>query len=159
MATMTIEVPSADLNMFEVLVKRMGWMLRHEAKETSTYSRSEERAAQQRAHKMESFVDKFRTEEITEENILAECDAVRQEMYEAKQQQGLTLSQSDREWLADKLVMPSSAQKETLTAEERKARFLRLAGKWSETAEGEEYYQMMVHRNDVQPANREIKQR
>ena len=70
--------------------------------------------------------------------------------------QGLTLSQSDREWLADKLVMPSSAQKETLTAEERKARFLRLAGKWSETAEGEEYYQMMVHRNDVQPANREI---
>lgn len=65
--------------------------------------------------------------------------------------QGLTLSQSDREWLADKLVMPSSTKEETLTAEERKARFLRLAGKWSETAEGEEYYQMMVHRNDVKP--------
>lgn len=65
--------------------------------------------------------------------------------------QGLTLSQSDREWLADKLVMPSSTKEETLTAEERKARFLRLAGKWSETTEGEEYYQMMVHRNDVKP--------
>ncbi len=70
--------------------------------------------------------------------------------------QGLTLSQSDREWLADKLVMPSSGQVETLTAEERKARFLRLAGSWSETEEGEEYYQMMVHRNDVRPVNREV---
>ena len=70
--------------------------------------------------------------------------------------QGLMLSQSDREWLANKLVMPASAQDETLLAEERKARFLRLAGSWSETAEGEEYYQMMVHRNDMQPANREI---
>ncbi len=70
--------------------------------------------------------------------------------------QGLTLSQSDREWLADKLVMPSSGRVETLTAEERKARFLRLAGSWSETEEGEEYYQMMVHRNDVRPVNREV---
>ena len=70
--------------------------------------------------------------------------------------QGLTLSRSDCEWLANKLVMPGATQEETLTQEERKANFLRLAGSWSETEEGEEYYQMMVHRNDVQPANREI---
>ena len=30
MATMTIEVPAADLNMFEVLVRRMGWILRND---------------------------------------------------------------------------------------------------------------------------------
>jgi len=70
--------------------------------------------------------------------------------------QGLMLSQSDREWLANKLVMPVPSREESLSAEERKARFLRLAGSWSETEEGEEYYQMMVHRNDVHPANREI---
>lgn len=69
--------------------------------------------------------------------------------------QGLSLSQSDREWLANKLIM--SKDKETeLSAEERKARFLRLAGIWSETEEGEEYYQMMKHRDDGRPLNREI---
>jgi hypothetical protein len=61
--------------------------------------------------------------------------------------QGLSLSQSDREWLADKLTMPKDADS-GLTKEERKARFLRLAGRWSESAEGEEYYQMMKHRNE-----------
>lgn len=43
-----------------------------------------------------------------------------------------------------------------LTAEERKARFLRMAGIWSETKEGEEYYQMLKHRNDGRPLNRDI---
>ena len=69
--------------------------------------------------------------------------------------QGLSLSQSDREWLANKLIMPKDKETE-LSAEERKARFLRLAGIWSETEEGEEYYQMMKHRNDERPLNREI---
>ena len=69
--------------------------------------------------------------------------------------QGLSLSQSDREWQANKLIMPKETTPE-LTAEERKARFLRLAGIWSEDAEGQEYYQMMKHRNDGRPLNREI---
>ena len=51
--------------------------------------------------------------------------------------------------------MPTETESE-LTAEERKAQFLRLAGIWSESAEGEEYYQMMKHRNDGRPANRDI---
>ena len=73
--------------------------------------------------------------------------------------QGLSLSQSDREWLANKLIMPTEnniAKKENLTAEERKFRFLSKAGNWSETEEGEEYYQMLVHRNDNRPLNRDI---
>lgn len=68
--------------------------------------------------------------------------------------QGLSLSQSEREWLANKLIMPDNAALD-LAAEERKADFLRLAGSWSD-AEGEEYYQMMKHRNDGRPVNREI---
>lgn len=68
--------------------------------------------------------------------------------------QGLSLSQSDREWLANKLIMPKETVAE-LTDEERKARFLRLAGSWSD-AEGEEYYQIMKHRNDGRPANRPV---
>ena len=74
--------------------------------------------------------------------------------------QGLSLSQSDREWLADKLIMPTKTmaeeEKKELSAEERKAKFLSMAGIWSETEEGEEYYQMMKHRNDGRPLNREF---
>ena len=61
--------------------------------------------------------------------------------------QGLPLSQKDRKWLADKLIMSKDNTSE-LTAEERKSRFLSLAGSWSD-AEGEEYYQMMKHRNEM----------
>lgn len=69
--------------------------------------------------------------------------------------QGLTLSQSDREWLANKLIMPKTTTEE-FTAEERKKRFLRLAGSWSESVEGEEHYQMMKRRNKGRPTNRVI---
>ena len=69
--------------------------------------------------------------------------------------QGLSLSQNDREWLANKLLMPKEATSE-LTAEERKTKFLELAGIWSEDEEGKEYYQMMKHRNDERPLNREV---
>lgn len=72
--------------------------------------------------------------------------------------QGLSLSQSDREWLADKLVMPKENAVTTDTAKEddAMARFLAMEGIWSESEEGEEYYQMMKHRNDGRPLNREI---
>lgn len=69
--------------------------------------------------------------------------------------QGLSLSQSDREWLADKLIMPKKNISE-LSAEERKARFLRLAGCWSESAEGEAHYQTMKNRDNDRPTNRTI---
>lgn len=69
--------------------------------------------------------------------------------------QGLSLSQSDREWLANKLIVPKEKTAE-LSAEERKVKFLKMAGIWSETEDGEEYYQMMKHRNDDRPLNREI---
>jgi hypothetical protein len=72
--------------------------------------------------------------------------------------QGLSLSQSDRQWLADRLVMPKEKAEATDTAkkDEAMARFLEMEGIWSESEEGEEYYQMMKHRNDGRPLNREI---
>lgn len=66
--------------------------------------------------------------------------------------QGLALSQSDKKWLADRLTMSAN----TTSAEDRKAQFLELAGCWSESEEGEEYYQMMKHRNDSRPFNRDV---
>ena len=68
---------------------------------------------------------------------------------------GLSLSQSDREWLANKLIMPAQ-NKEVTSKDESLEKFLEMEGIWSEDAEGEEYYQMMKHRNDGRPLNREI---
>ena len=67
--------------------------------------------------------------------------------------QGLSLSQSDKEWLANKLVMPNKTT-DTTDAKKRKDQFLKLAGSWSDTEEGEEYYQMMKRRNEERPNNR-----
>ena len=68
---------------------------------------------------------------------------------------GLSLSQSDREWLANKLIMPTKVQ-EDAAKDDSLSEFLKMEGIWSEDAEGEEYYQMMKHRNDGRPLNREI---
>ena len=51
--------------------------------------------------------------------------------------------------------MPKDKEPE-LSAEERKARFLRLAGCWSESAEGEAHYQTMKNRDNDRPTNRTI---
>jgi hypothetical protein len=69
--------------------------------------------------------------------------------------QGLSLTQSDRKWLADKLIMPTQ-KTAPATKDEDLSKFLEMEGIWSESEEGEEYYQMMIHRNDGRPLNREI---
>ncbi len=59
------------------------------------------------------------------------------------------------QWLANKLIMPAQ-NKEATSKDESLGKFLEMEGIWSEDAEGEEYYQMMKHRNDGRPLNREI---
>ena len=51
--------------------------------------------------------------------------------------QGLSLSQSDREWLANKLIMPVQ-KKDAISKDDALAKFLEMEGIWSEDAEGEE---------------------
>ena len=69
--------------------------------------------------------------------------------------QGLSLSQSEREWLANKLVMPAIKTEDP--TKDSMTEFLEMEGIWSKSEEGEEYYQMMKHRNDGRPANRDVK--
>ena len=61
--------------------------------------------------------------------------------------QGLSLTQSDRNWLADNLIMPTQ-KTASATKDEDLSKVLEMEGIWSESEEGEEYYQMMIHRND-----------
>lgn len=62
---------------------------------------------------------------------------------------GTIHEQTIEQWGAEHMRTP-------YRAEEWKAEFLKMAGIWSETEEGEAHYQMMKHRNDERPLNREI---
>ena len=61
------------------------WLAEHLI-EQATFTREEVEAAKKRGETMRQFIEKFRTDEISEEDIWAECEAVRQEMYEERQQ-------------------------------------------------------------------------
>lgn len=86
MATMTLEIPNSDVSLFKLMVERMGWLLQRETTDQQQFTRAEIQAARKRGKKMRQFIEKFRTDEISEEDIRAECEAVRQEMYEERQQ-------------------------------------------------------------------------
>ena len=81
MATMTLTIPNSDVSLFTLMAERMGWVLQGEPTK-------QPKAAKKRRQTIDYFIDLFRTDEITEEEILAECDAVRQEMYEKGLQTG-----------------------------------------------------------------------
>lgn len=59
------------------------WLAEHLIEQVAK-EKSVEDAEQQRAEKLDYFLEKFRTDEISEEEIFAECEAVRQEMYEER---------------------------------------------------------------------------
>jgi hypothetical protein len=86
MTTMTLKIPNNDISMFKLIVERMGWLLQQEATEQPTFTRAEVEAAKKRGKMMRQFIEKFRTDEISEEEIREECEAVRQEMYEKRLQ-------------------------------------------------------------------------
>ena len=86
MATMTLQIPNNDVSLFKLIVERMGWMLQLEADEKPTFSQAEIEAARKRGETLRQFIEKFRTDEISEEDIWEECEAVRQERYEERMQ-------------------------------------------------------------------------
>lgn len=86
MTTMTLSVPNNDVSVFKLIVQRMGWILQRETEENPAFTRTEMKAAEKRGQQLDQFVQKFRTDDISEEDIFAEVDAVRQQMYEAGQQ-------------------------------------------------------------------------
>ena len=57
------------------------WLADHLVEQVAK-EESVENAEKERAKKLDYFLEKFRTDEISEEDIWAECEAVRQEMYE-----------------------------------------------------------------------------
>lgn len=83
MTTMTLSVPNNEVSVFKLIVQRMGWVLQCETEEKPTFTRAEVKAAEKCGQQLDKFVNKFSTDDISEEDIFAEVDAVRQQMYEA----------------------------------------------------------------------------
>lgn len=59
------------------------WLAEHLIEQAASEESAEE-AEEERAKKLDYFLEKFRTDEISEEDIREECEAVRQEMYEER---------------------------------------------------------------------------
>lgn len=89
MTTMTVHVPAMQEGWFMQMLRSMGWgFSTNEANEdTSAESRIEE--SDMRAKQLEDLLKAVRTEEvldITDQEIIDECKAVRKEMYETRKQ-------------------------------------------------------------------------
>lgn len=69
---------------------------------------------------------------------------------------GLYLSQNDREWLASKLIKGDTNNIESVSRDERKKRFLSMAGCWEGNTDDETYYEMMTNRNKGRNSNRDV---
>lgn len=61
------------------------WLAEHLIEQVAK-EESVKNAEEERARKLDYFLEKFRTDEISEEEIWEECEAVRQEMYEKRLQ-------------------------------------------------------------------------
>lgn len=83
---MTISIPNNDVSIFKQIMERMGWIIQNEKEEKPTFSYAETMAAERRVQQLDRFVEKFHTDEISEEDIFAEVDVVREQLYESKQQ-------------------------------------------------------------------------
>lgn len=85
MANVTISLDNILQALSYLSKSNKRWLADHLIEQVNQ-EEAKEVAAKQRVAKLDYFVEKFRTDEISEEDIVAECEAVRQEMYEKKQQ-------------------------------------------------------------------------
>ena len=81
MTNVTISLDSILYSLGFLSSSNKRWLAEHLIEQASA-EESVEKEENERAAKLDYFLEKFRTDEISEEDIIAECEAVRQEMYE-----------------------------------------------------------------------------
>ena len=59
--------------------------------------------------------------------------------------------------LVNSIGMPVDDHANDADEEQRKQKLMSLAGCWADAPDGDEYYEMMRHRNEGRPANREVR--
>ena len=81
MTTMTVQIPSGQVGWFEQMLRSMGWVFRKEETPIAV--------AIEKPRVFEAEVDEllamFNTDQITQEDVDRECEAVREELYDARQ--------------------------------------------------------------------------
>ncbi len=80
MTTMTVQIPNSQVSWFEQMIRAMGWVFKKE-EDTAVI------ADQPRV--FESEVDEllamFNTDQISQDEVDRECELVKEEMYDARQ--------------------------------------------------------------------------
>lgn len=89
MTTMTVHVPALQEGWFEQMLRSMGCRFRKEEFLDEKITDNEDVEDSNRAKQLEDLLEAVRTKEvvdITDQEIIDECKAVRKEMYEARKQ-------------------------------------------------------------------------
>ena len=89
MTTMIVHVPALQEGWFEQMLRSMGWRFRKEEFLDEKITDNEDVEDSNRAKQLEDLLEAVRTKEvadITDQEIIDECKAVRKEMYEARKQ-------------------------------------------------------------------------
>ena len=89
MTIMTVHVPALQEGWFEQMLRSMGWRFRKEECLDEKMTDNENFEDSNRARQLEDLLEAVRTKEvadITDQEIIDECKAVRKEMYEARNQ-------------------------------------------------------------------------
>ena len=78
MTTMTVQIPNSQVSWFEQMIRAMGWVFKKE-ENTAVI------ADQPRVFESEVVLAMFNTDQISQDEVDRECELVKEEMYDARQ--------------------------------------------------------------------------
>ena len=89
MTTMVVDVPAFQEGWFKQMLRSMGWWFSSGETLEELSSEADNVSSEVRARQLDDLLKAIRTEEIadiTDQEIIDECKAVRKELYEARKQ-------------------------------------------------------------------------
>ena len=80
MTTMTVQIPSSQVEWFEQMLRTMGWVFRKE--DTPDVAETEKTRVFET--EIDELLTMFNTDKISQEDVDRECELVREELYDAR---------------------------------------------------------------------------
>ena len=80
MTTMTVQIPSSQVEWFEQMLRTMGWVFRKE----DTPDVAETEKTRMFETEIDELLTMFNTDKISQEDVDRECELVREELYDAR---------------------------------------------------------------------------
>ena len=80
MTTMTVQIPNSQVSWFEQMIRAMGWVFKKE--ENTAVIADQPRVFES---EVDELLAMFNTDQISQDEVDRECELVKEEMYDARQ--------------------------------------------------------------------------